>query len=184
MTFRVNFPTDLTSQRQLRKRERRQPAAARSGITRPVPDLRVAIVGYGLSGRFFHAPLIAATTGLAVSSVVTSSDARRNQVAAEHPSARVVARPEDLWAQAEPPDLVVVATPNDSHAGVAPLALDHGVPVVVDKPLAVTAVQAAALVARAEREHVLLTVFQNRRWDTDQLTLRRLIAGGALGTVA
>lgn len=146
-------------------------------------DLRVAIVGYGLAGRTFHAPLIASTPGLEVASVVTSSETRRRQVAAEHPGADVVERVEDLWQQRPAPDLVVVATPNDSHVSLAAAALDRGIPVVVDKPLAIDAAEAQALVARAEETGALLTVFQNRRWDTDQLTLRRLIAEGALGTV-
>lgn len=148
-----------------------------------MPELRVAIVGYGLSGRFFHAPLVAATPGLEVAAVVTSSDVRRGQVTAEHPGAAVLARADDLWTQAEPPDLVVVATPNDSHAAAASAALEHRTPVVVDKPLAITAAEADALVTRAERDNVLITAFQNRRWDTDQLTLRRLISEQALGTV-
>jgi predicted dehydrogenase len=148
-----------------------------------VPDLRVAIVGYGLSGRYFHAPLVAATPGLRVDSVVTSSVSRGRQVAAEHPGARIVTKPAGLWEQETPPDLVVVATPNDSHGPTASAALEHGTAVVVDKPLAITADEAEALVGQAERAGVLLTVFQNRRWDTDQLTLRRLMAEGALGTV-
>jgi scyllo-inositol 2-dehydrogenase (NADP+) len=148
-----------------------------------MPDLGVAIIGYGLSGRFFHAPLVAATPGLKVASVVTSSEARRGQVAVEHPGATVLARAEDLWEQPRTPDLVVVATPNDSHAALASAALDHRVPVVVDKPLAITAADADAMVARAEQQGVLLTPFQNRRWDTDQLTLRQLLAENALGRV-
>jgi predicted dehydrogenase len=148
-----------------------------------VPDLRVAIVGYGLAGRVFHAPLIDATPGLEVSSVVTSSEARRRQVSTRHPAARVVARVQDLWVQSAPPDLVVVATPNGSHVAVASAAIDRGIPAVVDKPLAVTSAEAEALTERAERAQVLLSVFHNRRWDTDQLTLRRLIAKGALGTI-
>lgn len=143
--------------------------------------LRVAIVGYGLAGRFFHAPLIAATDGLELSAVVTSSPQRREQVLAEHPGASVVANLEELWALE--PQLIAVATPNSAHVDVAAAAIDHRVPVVVDKPLAVTATAAEALVARAASAGVMLTVFQNRRWDTDQLTLRRLISEGALGEV-
>lgn len=148
-----------------------------------MPDLRVAIVGYGVSGRFFHAPLIEATEGLELVAVVTANPGRRRLLAAEHPEAETVAAVEDLWTAA-PPQLVVVATPNDSHVAIASAAIERGVPVVVDKPLAVTSAQAEALVDRAERAGVLLTVFQNRRWDTDQLTLRRLIAEGALGDIA
>ena len=145
-------------------------------------NLRVAIVGYGLSGRFFHAPLIAATDGLEVGSVVTSSTSRRQQVAADHPRANAVSDVQELWSGI-PPELVVVATPNSSHVDVASAAIEREIPVVVDKPLAVTADEAEALVILAQRAGVMLTVFQNRRWDTDQLTLRRLIAEGALGRI-
>jgi scyllo-inositol 2-dehydrogenase (NADP+) len=145
-------------------------------------DLRVAIVGYGLSGRFFHAPLVAATDGLEVVSVVTSNPMRRAQVAAEHPRAKPVSDVQELWSGIAP-ELVVVATPNSSHVAIASAAIERGVPVVVDKPLAVTADEAEALVARARGAGVTLTVFQNRRWDTDQLTLQRLIAEGALGRI-
>lgn len=147
-----------------------------------MPDLRAAIVGYGLSGRRFHAPLIAATHGLEVASVVTSSLVRREQVAAEHPRAKPVSEVPELWS-GPAPDLVVVATPNSSHVAIASAAIERGIPVVVDKPLAVTADEAEALVLGAQRAGVMLTVFQNRRWDTDQLTLRRLMAEGALGRV-
>jgi scyllo-inositol 2-dehydrogenase (NADP+) len=146
-----------------------------------VSDLRAAVVGYGLAGRFFHAPLIAATDGLAVGFVVTSSPERRQQAAAEYPQAEIVSEVGELWAHG--PDLVVVASPNSSHVEIASAAIEHGVPVVVDKPLANTAGEAEALVARAASAAVMLTVFQNRRWDTDQLTLRRLMAEGALGEI-
>lgn len=146
-------------------------------------DLGVAIIGYGLSGRFFHAPLIAATDGLEVVNVVTSSAPRREQVVAELPGAEPVSDVQELWSGTEP-ELVVVAAPNSSHVSIASAAIERGIPVVVDKPLAVTADEAEALVEGAQRAGVTLTVFQNRRWDTDQLTLRRLIAEGALGRIA
>ncbi len=146
-----------------------------------MPGLRAAIVGYGLSGRYFHAPLIAATDGLELGYVVTSSQARRQAVAAEHPGAQAIPSIDELWAQS--PELIVVATPNDSHAEIASAALSRGIHVVVDKPLAPTADEAEALVIQAGRERVLLSAFHNRRWDTDQLTLRRLIAEGAIGSV-
>jgi scyllo-inositol 2-dehydrogenase (NADP+) len=147
-----------------------------------VEDLRVAIIGYGLAGRVFHAPLIAATRGLEVTSVVTASPERQTQVAADHPQARVLSSPERLWERRDH-DLVVIATPNDTHVALASAAIDHGLPVVVDKPLAVSATRAELLVARAQRAGVLLTVFQNRRWDFDHLTLLRLLGGGHLGSV-
>ncbi len=145
-------------------------------------DLRVAIIGYGLAGRVFHAPLIAATRGLAVASVVTSSPERQAQVARDHPQARTLSSADRLWER-DDHDLVVIATPNGTHAALASAAIDHGLPAVVDKPLAVTASRAEQLVAHAQRAGVLLTVFQNRRWDSDHLTLRRLLQGGHLGDV-
>jgi scyllo-inositol 2-dehydrogenase (NADP+) len=142
----------------------------------------VAIIGYGLSGRFFHAPLIAATEGLELDCVVTSNPARRALLAADHPGAKVVPSVQALWSGV-PPELVVVASPNDSHVPIALAAIERGIPVVVDKPLALTAPDAEALMIRAREAGVLLTVFHNRRWDSDQLTLRRLIAEDALGSI-
>lgn len=142
----------------------------------------MAIIGYGLSGRFFHAPLIAATDGLELACVVTSDPGRRAQVAADHPRAEAVPSVQELWSGV-PPGLVVVASPNDTHVSIAMAAIERRIPVVVDKPLAVTANCAQKLVDRARDARVLMTVFQNRRWDSDQLTLRRLIAEDALGSI-
>jgi scyllo-inositol 2-dehydrogenase (NADP+) len=147
-----------------------------------VSDLRVAIIGYGLAGRFFHAPLIAATEGLTVAAVVTSDPARQSQVAREHPEAQVLRSPEDLWATAGH-DLVVIAAPNDAHVRLATEAVGRGLAVVVDKPLAVSEAEAQSLVSGAERAGVLLTVFQNRRWDSDHLTLASVLAEDGLGSV-
>jgi predicted dehydrogenase len=148
-----------------------------------VSKLRAGIIGYGLAGRVFHAPLIAATPGLAVSAIVTADSRRSAQAAAEHPGASVVPSAEHLWARSGELDLVVVATPNHLHAELAGVAVDRGLAVVVDKPLAVSSEEAEALVARAEARGALLTTFHNRRWDSDQLTLDELIGQGALGEV-
>jgi predicted dehydrogenase len=78
---------------------------------------------------------------------------------------------------------VVIASPNESHAPLARAAIDAGLPVVVDKPLALNAAEARDLADYAERAGVMLTVFQNRRWDSDQMTLRKLMADGRLGEV-
>ena len=144
--------------------------------------LRVAIVGHGLAGRVFHGPLIAATEGLSVATVMTSNADRRASAAREYPHAVVVSSMAELWEQ-PPHDLVVIAAPNAAHAQLAREAIDRGVPVVVDKPLAVTAADAEAVVEHAARAGVLLTVFQNRRWDSDHLTLMRLLAEDRLGAV-
>lgn len=145
-------------------------------------DLRVAIAGYGLAGRVFHAPLIAASEGLAVAFVVTRDADRAAAVGREHPGAEAVASVDQLWRRGGV-DLLVVATPNDVHAPLALEAISRGVAVVVDKPMSLSAGEGQELVDAAEHAGVLLAPFHNRRWDSDQLTLRRLIAGGRLGDV-
>jgi predicted dehydrogenase len=137
-------------------------------------DLRVCLVGFGLGGRVFHAPLIAATDGLRIAAIVTADPARRAQARAAHPDAVVVASVDDVWDDV---DVLVVATTNDAHVPLATQALDHDLAVVVDKPLAISAAAAQELVARGGR----LTVYQNRRWDGDFLTVRAAAASGELG---
>jgi predicted dehydrogenase len=144
--------------------------------------LRAAIIGYGLAGAGFHAPLIASTPGLAVATVVTRNPERREQAQRDH-GARVLPTPDELWRCADEHDFVVVATPNDAHVPLAERALDAGLAVVVDKPLAPSAAEAAALVEHARAGGTLLTVFHNRRWDSDHLTLLALREEGKLGDV-
>jgi len=146
-------------------------------------QLRGAIIGYGLAGSSFHAPLIEATPGLAVTTVVTGNPGRREQATRDHPAVRVVPAPEELWGIADEHDFVVIAAPNDAHVPLAERALDAGLAVVVDKPLAPSAAEAAAVVERARESGKVLTVFHNRRWDSDYLTLRKLRAEGELGEV-
>ncbi|MFJ2820876.1 Gfo/Idh/MocA family oxidoreductase [Streptomyces toxytricini] len=145
--------------------------------------LRVGLVGYGLAGSVFHAPLVAATEGLVLDTVVTSDPARRAQAEEAYPGVRVTASAEELWSGGSAVDLVVVASPNKTHVPLATAALSAGVPVVVDKPLAGTAAEARELAGLADRTGTFLSVFQNRRWDNDFLTVRRLIADGELGDV-
>jgi predicted dehydrogenase len=146
-------------------------------------DLRVAIIGFGLAGSVFHAPLIAATAGLAVSAVVTSNPQRGEAVRRDHPDARLMTSVEELWESAADHDVVVIASPNDLHVPQARRALDLGMAVVVDKPLAPSAAEARELLQHADGLGRFLTVFHNRRWDSDQVTLRRLMSEGALGDV-
>ncbi|GAA2144178.1 Gfo/Idh/MocA family oxidoreductase [Kitasatospora kazusensis] len=152
--------------------------------TAPRPPFRVGLVGYGLAGSAFHAPLIAATPGLRLDAVVTANPGRREQLHREHPDARALDTPEQLLAEAPGTlDLIVIASPNRTHVPLARAALSAGLATVVDKPLAATAAEAAALCDLAERTGTLLSVFQNRRWDGDFLTARRLVTEGALGRV-
>ena len=146
-------------------------------------DLRVAIIGYGLAGRVFHAPLVAATPEMAVAAIVTGDPERAAQARADHPGARVVATADALWASPREIDLVVVAAPNRAHVPLARAAIAAGLAVVIDKPMAPDADEGADLAREADAAGVLLSVFQNRRWDGDFLTVRRLLAERAVGRV-
>ena len=137
--------------------------------------MRVSLIGFGLAGRVFHAPFIAATDGLKLTTIVTSTGERAARARDEYPGVTVVGSSDEAWDA----DLVVVATTNDAHAPLALEAARRGVPVVVDKPFATSAAQAEEVLAAGGR----VTVFQNRRWDGDFLTVRRLVADGTLGDV-
>lgn len=146
---------------------------------RPHPPLNVALVGYGNAGKTFHAPLITACPDLRLHSVVTS---RPDALRAEYPHARVA--PELQTVLADPViDLVVLATPDALHAVQAEAALKAGKAVVVDKPFTLALDDARRLVDLAEARKLVLSVFQNRRWDADFLALQDQIASGRLGDI-
>ncbi|HWH30359.1 MAG TPA: Gfo/Idh/MocA family oxidoreductase [Mycobacteriales bacterium] len=145
--------------------------------------LRTALVGYGLGGRVIHRPLLQAVEGVRLTHVVTSDPQRRQQAAVDAPEAALVSSADELWGRADEYDAVVVVTGNEAHVPLATTAMDLGKAVVVDKPLAVTADDAARLVAHARETGAVLSVFHNRRWDSDTLTARRLLDEGTLGDV-
>ena len=140
-------------------------------------QLRVALLGYGYAGKTLHAPLITSTPGLALISVC-SGDATK--VAADLPNVKVCATLQELLRSTEV-DVVVIATPNDTHFELARQAMLADKHVVIDKPFTLTATQAYELKALAEHKQRILSVFHNRRWDADFLTLRSVIASGQLG---
>lgn len=146
-------------------------------------SLRVGLVGYGTAGAVFHAPLISTTPGLRLAAVVTANPERARAAADAHPGVAVLGAAEELWASPGALDVVVVAAPNRTHAPLARAALQAGLPVVVDKPLTATADEGETLVRLAAERALLLSVYQNRRWDGDFRTARRLVADGALGRV-
>ncbi|GAA4716204.1 oxidoreductase [Phytohabitans rumicis] len=146
-------------------------------------SVRTGLIGYGLAGSVFHAPLIAATEGLTLDTVVTANPERQDQARAEYPDVRIAATPDELFDRADDLDLIVIASPNKTHVPLATTALRVGLPVVIDKPIAGTAAEARDLAALADKRGLLLSVFQNRRWDNDFLTVRKLIDEGALGDV-
>lgn len=142
--------------------------------------IRVALIGYGYAGRIFHAPLIRATPGFELVFVCSS---RPERVNADLPGVDVVPAALDAFA-APSVDLVVIATPNDTHAPLAAAALRAGKHVVVDKPLAPTLEEARDLATIAKSTQRMLAVFQNRRWDGDFLALADLLSRGVLGDVS
>jgi len=141
--------------------------------------INTALVGFGFAGRTFHAPLIAACPDLCLHTVVTS---KASDLASAWPVARAVATLDA--ALADPAiELVVIATPDVLHAEQAEAALNAGKAVVVDKPFTLTHADAVRLVDLAQAKGLLLSVFQNRRWDADFLALREVIAAGTLGRI-
>jgi predicted dehydrogenase len=145
-------------------------------MTHPI---RVALVGYGLAGKTFHAPLIAVTEGLTLATIVSSD---RAKVHADFPDVQVF---DSLGAALadDAIDLVVIATPDHLHAEQALAALEAGKHVVIDKPFAPTLAEALAISEQAIASDRVVSIFQNRRWDADFLTVQRLLAENALGVI-
>jgi len=139
--------------------------------------VQVGVVGFGLGGRVFHAPIISAIPGLQLAAIVERSG---NSARAAFPDVKVVRTVSELLA-IDSIELVVVTTPNPTHLDLARQCLMAGRHVVVDKPFATTFAEAAELVRIAEERGRLITVYQNRRWDGDFLTLHRLVQEGRLG---
>src|ERR1700751_5833757 len=143
----------------------------------PQPTLRAGLVGYGFAGQTFHAPVLSAVPGLELGVVASSQP---HKVHADWPGVDVVPDVEALLRRSDI-DLGVVATPNAQHHPVAKAALAAGKHVVVGKPFTLDAGEGRGLAALAERQGRVLSVYQNRRFDADFLTLREVLASGELG---
>ena len=143
-------------------------------------SLRVGIAGYGLAGRYFHAPLLKGC-GFDVSSIQTRNPERIAHALLDFPNTTVVATIEDLVAQQL--DLVVVASANVVHAEHAIAAIKAGIPVVVDKPMGRTFIETKEIIDAGKAAGVGVTTFFNRRWDSDALTIKKVLASGVLGQV-
>lgn len=141
--------------------------------------LQMALIGYGSAAKIFHAPLIAGVPGLQLTCICSS---RPDAVHADWPAVRVVATPAEVFSDAAI-DVVVIATPNDSHYPLALAALRAGKHVVVDKPCTVTLADAEHLLEVAAQHGRVLTVFQNRRFDSDFLAMQQVLASAELGRV-
>jgi predicted dehydrogenase len=143
--------------------------------------VRFGLVGYGFGGRWFHAPLLAAAPECDFLGVVTTSAERRTLVEREHPTAALFGSLEELAAAGA--EAVAISTPATTHTELTDRALDLGLAVVSDKPFALDAAAARGSVELAERLGLSLAPYQNRRWDSDFLTVRALVDRDALGTV-
>ncbi len=131
----------------------------------------------------FHGPLLAANPQFRIAAIITADEDRKADARRRHPEASVWSRAGTLWKHADELDLVVIAAPPVAHVPLARAAIDAGIPVVVDKPLCAVAADAADLVDAAADAGIPFTVFQNRRWDSDFLTLSRIAVSGELGEI-
>lgn len=146
-------------------------------------SVRVAIIGYGLAGSVFHAPLVDSVDGMEVAAIVTSNPERIDAAKQAYPECRILSSVDEVWNSADDLDLVVVASPNKFHFPHCKAALEAGLAVVVDKPMAVRSEECRELIELAASKKLPFSVFQNRRWDGDFLTVRKLVEDGRLSGV-
>jgi len=140
-------------------------------------DIGVAVIGFGLAGRVFHAPFVSAVPGLKLEAIVQR---RGDEAAKAYPAARILRSVEE--ALADPAiQLIVVGTPNETHFALAKQALEAGKHVVIDKPFAANSAQARELIELASSRGLVVAPFHNRRWDGDFLTVRKLIDRKSVG---
>ena len=146
------------------------------------PTIRTAVIGYGLAGRVFHCPFVQAVPGLELTSIIVGNPERAAAAKTAYPEAKILATPDE--ALKDPTiDLIVIATPNDTHFTLTQAALNANKHVVVDKPLTTSAAEARTLITLAAEKGKILAPYHNRRYDTDFLTLRKLIADNTLGRI-
>jgi predicted dehydrogenase len=157
--------------------------ASMTGTEDAPRTIRTAVVGYGLAGSVFHGPLLAANGSYSLEVVATSDAGRQAAASSRLPGVEVAHDGEAVLERSADLDLVVLATPPVTHYPLAKAALEAGLDVVVDKPFAVTSEHGRELIDTARQLGRVLTVFHNRRWDGDFLTLRKLLAAQAVGEV-
>ena len=143
--------------------------------------VKIGLVGYGFGGRYFHAPLIASAAECEFVGVVTTSAKRRELVAEEHPGVTTFDSLEALAAAGA--EAVSISTPASTHSDLTDQAIALGLSVVCDKPFALDPAAARRSVELAAARGVTLSPYQNRRWDSDFLTVRALVDDGTLGEV-
>lgn len=159
------------------------PVSHRAATARSNRPIRTALMGYGISGQVFHAPRITEDGRFSLDVIVTGNPQRAAAAAERYPQARIVSTREEMFALSAELDLLVVATPPHTHIALAVAGMEHGLHIAVDKPFVVNSAEGTALVDQAAAAGVVLTVFQNQRWDEDFLALRGKIAAGTFGDI-
>ena len=142
--------------------------------------IKVGIAGYGLAGRYFHAPLLKGC-GYEVTAILTSNELRKTHALEDFPNTKVVTSIDELVSMDL--DLIVVASANIVHADQAIAALEAGIPVVVDKPMGRNLDETQRIIDVSNAHGVPVTTFFNRRWDSDALTIKKVLASGVLGEI-
>ena len=142
--------------------------------------LRVGIAGYGLAGRSFHAPILSATN-FDIAAILTNNDVRKRHAKEDFPAAKILSNIEELCEQGL--DLVVIASGNQVHLSQALAAIKAGIPTVVDKPMGINVAQTEEILNASMSAGVPVTTYFNRKWDSDTLTLKRVIRDGHIGRV-
>ncbi|KAJ9132190.1 Scyllo-inositol 2-dehydrogenase (NADP(+)) [Pleurostoma richardsiae] len=142
----------------------------------------IAIIGYGVSAKIFHIPFIEATTNFRLYGIVQRRPRPGSSASADYPTIQHYKNAEDMFADKEV-DVVVITTPPDSHFEFSKRALESGKHVLTEKPFVPTSQEAEALISIAKKHNKLISVYQNRRWDLDFLTLKHLVKNGSLGRI-
>lgn len=144
--------------------------------------VNVALIGFGISGQVFHGPIICSVHGLNLKKIYTTSSEKREKALKEYEGVEVVNDLNKIWLD-EDIDLVVVATPNTQHYEFTKIALNHGKHVVVEKPFTISSKEAEELIELSKEKNLVLSVYHNRRWDSDFLTVKKTIDEGKLGNL-
>ena len=144
--------------------------------------IKVGIIGFGLSGKVFHAPMINSMDFMEISKIVTTNPVSAREAKKIYPHAQIVSNPNEIFEDDEI-DLVIVSVPNTFHVDLASKALMANKHVVVEKPFTITSKDAEELITLSQERHRLLSVYQNRRWDSDFLTVKKIMESNMLGNV-
>lgn len=147
-------------------------------------EYHVALIGYGLAGSVFHAPLISRTEGMQLKAIVTSSPERMSQAKHDFPGVTIFATTSEMFANKRDYDIVVIAAPNKFHHPLAKESLEAGLATIVDKPMATSVAQVKQLMELSQKLNIPLSIFHNRLWDNDFLTVRKLLDKNILGPIS